>query len=147
MNWLKEKVWKKFFVAKNFNNKGNMKRVTGIGGLFFKCKDPKAINDWYAKHLGFPIDEWGCSFINDPKAENAKESMIQWSPFKEDTEYFVPSEKAFMFNYTVENLEALVIELKKEGVTILDEISLFDYGKFVHILDCENNKIELWEPA
>lgn len=124
-----------------------MKRVTGIGGLFFKCKDPEAVKEWYAKHLGFPVNQWGCTFEYDPKAEDAKEAQIQWSPFKEDTQYFAPSEKQFMFNYTVENMEALVEELKKEGVTICDEISVYEYGKFVHILDCENNKIELWEPA
>ena len=123
-----------------------MKRVTGIGGLFFKCKDSEAVKAWYAKHLGFPVDDWGCTFTYKPNAENAKESAIQWSPFKEDTQYFEPSEKPFMFNYTVENMEELVKVLKEEGVTVLNEISEYEYGKFVHILDCENNKIELWEP-
>ncbi len=124
-----------------------MKRVTGIGGLFFKCKDPEAVKAWYQKHLGFPVNQWGCTFEYDPKAEDAKASAIQWSPFKDDTQYFSPSDKPYMFNYTVDDLVALVEELKKEGVTILDDIAEYEYGKFVHILDCENNKIELWEPA
>lgn len=81
---------------------------------------------------------------SDPPHEKA---YLQWSPFKETTKYFEPSDKQFMINYRVENLEALVEELKKDGVTILDSIAVYDYGKFVHILDPENNKIELWEPA
>ena len=121
-----------------------MKRVTGIGWLFFKCKDPEAVKDWHQKHLGFPVNQWGCIFEYDPKAEAAKAGAIQWSPFKDDTQYFSPPDKPYMFNYTVGDL---VEELKKEVVTILDDIAEYEYGKFVHILDCENNKMELWEPA
>lgn len=120
------------------------KRVTSIGGIFFKTKDPKATKEWYAKHLGFNTDEYGTSF-EWRKSEDASEAYTAWSPMKLDTDYFSPSEKPFMINYRVEDLEWLVEELKKEGVTICDAIESFDYGKFVHILDNDGNKIELWE--
>lgn len=122
-----------------------MKKVTGIGGIFFKCKDPQTIKEWYQKNLGLQTDQYGTNFEWYQGADNAKKGFTQWSPFIESTTYFVPSEKEFMINYRVENLEALVAELKKEGVTILDEIETYDYGKFIHILDPEGNKIELWE--
>lgn len=118
-----------------------MKRVTGIGGVFFKCKNPDKMREWYKTHLGFDTNEYGATF----ESENKKVST-QWTPFAEDTKYFEPSSKDFMINYRVENLEALIIELKKEGVTIVDEMETYDFGKFVHILDIEGNKIELWEP-
>ncbi|MDP4148211.1 MAG: VOC family protein [Bacteroidota bacterium] len=124
-----------------------MKKVTGIGGVFFKCKDPKAINEWYKTHLGFDTTPYGTSFewlqLDDP----AKKGLTQWNPFPAHTKYFDPSAKDFMINYRVENLEALVEELRKEKVTILDQIEAVEYGKFVHILDPEGNKIQLWEPA
>lgn len=120
------------------------KRVTGIGGLFFKSNDPKASKAWYKKHLGFNTDDYGTTFWW--KDKNGKDCSTQWSPFDADTTYFEPSPKAFMFNYRVENLEALLDVLKAEGVTIVGEMETFDYGKFAWILDNENNKIELWEP-
>ena len=126
-----------------------MKKVTGIGGIFFKCKDPNAINDWYKKHLGFDTTQYGTSFEwlqIDPASGGTKKGLTQWNPFKETTKYVEPSTRDFMINYRVENLEALVDELKKEGVTIVDTIEAYDYGKFVHILDIEGNKIQLWEP-
>jgi predicted enzyme related to lactoylglutathione lyase len=127
-----------------------MKKVTGIGGVFFKCKDPNAINEWYKKHLGFDTTEYGTSFEwlqEDPVSGATTKGLTQWNPFKESTKYFEPSTKDFMINYRVENLEALVEELKKDNVTIVDNIESYDYGKFVHILDLEGNKIQLWEPA
>ena len=126
-----------------------MKKVTGIGGIFFKCKDPKATNEWYKTHLGFDTTPYGTSFEwqeIDPDSDETKKGLTQWNPFKADTKYFEPSAKDFMINYRVDNLEALVEELKKEGVTVLDKIEASEYGKFVHILDIEGNKIELWEP-
>ena len=123
-----------------------MKRVTGIGGIFFKCKDPNQMKEWYKTHLGFDTDQWGTSFEWRSSDEPDKKGYTQWSPFAETTEYFLPSTKDFMLNYRVENLSALVEALKQEGVTVLDDIQEFEYGKFVHILDAEGNKIELWEP-
>ncbi len=124
----------------------NLKRVTGIGGIFFKCKDPNRMKEWYKTHLGLETDQYGTTFEWRQGSDPAKKGFTQWSPFTESTKYFEPSTKEFMINYRVENLEALVEQLKKEGVTITDNIESFEYGKFVHILDIEGNKIELWEP-
>ena len=124
-----------------------MKRVTGIGGLFFKCKDPQKIKDWYKKHLGFPVNEWGATFDCRDKQETDQVSYTVWSPFSADTEYFLPSSKEFMFNYRVENLVKLLEVLREEGVEVVGEIEEFDYGKFGWIMDPEGNKIELWEPV
>lgn len=123
-----------------------MKKVTGIGGVFFKCKDPKAISEWYKKHLGFDTNDYGASFEWREADDSTKKGMTQWTPFSEKSKYFEPSTRDFMFNYRVDNLEALVEELRKENVTIVDSIESYDYGKFVHILDMEGNKIQLWEP-
>ena len=120
------------------------KRVTGIGGLFFKSNDPKASRDWYNKHLGFNTDDYGSTFLWKDKEGN--ECSTQWSPFKEDTKYFEPSKKEFMFNYRVDNLKELLVTLKAEGVTIVGKMEEYSYGKFGWILDNEGNKIELWEP-
>lgn len=124
-----------------------MKRATGIGGIFFKCKDPKAVNEWYQKHLGVEASPYGAQFHWKNQEEAHKEGYTLWSPFPEETTYFGPPSQDFMINYTVENLEALVEELKKEGVAFADGIAVYDYGKFVHIFDCEGNKVELWEPS
>lgn len=119
-------------------------RVTGIGGLFFKTKDPKKTKEWYQTHLGFNTDDWGCTFWW--KDNDGSKASTQWSPFKDDTSYFEPSQKDYMFNYRVENLKELLVELEKEGVTIVGEMQEFEYGKFGWILDNDGNKIELWEP-
>ncbi|HET7116322.1 MAG TPA: VOC family protein [Hanamia sp.] len=109
------------------NSNNEMKRVTGIGGVFFKSKDPKKITEWYES------------------LDSTTKAQTQWTPFPETTKYFEPSQQDFMINYRVENLEKLVEELKVEGVTIVDKIETYDYGKFVHILDGEGNKVQLWE--
>jgi predicted enzyme related to lactoylglutathione lyase len=137
----------KTIISKQFNKQITMKKVTGIGGIFFKCKDPKAMKDWYKTHLGLNTNDYGATFEWREDADPAKRGSTTWSPFSENTKYFEPSTKDFMINYRVENLEALVDELKKEGVTVLDAIEAYDYGKFVHILDGEGNKIQLWEPV
>lgn len=123
-----------------------MKKVTGIGGIFFKCQDPEKMKDWYNKNLGLVTNEYGSTFEFRQGADPDKRGYLAWSPFKQDTQYFEPSKKEFMINYRVEHIEALVEELRKAGVTICDSIETYEYGKFVHILDPENNKIELWEP-
>lgn len=123
------------------------KKVTGIGGIFFKCQDPEAMKSWYQQNLGLKTDQYGALFEFRLADQPEQKGYLQWSPFKDDTTYFQPSEKPFMVNYRVANIEALVEELRSAGVTICDEIESFEYGKFVHILDPEGNKLELWEPV
>jgi predicted enzyme related to lactoylglutathione lyase len=124
-----------------------MKKVTGLGGIFFKCDDPQKIKDWYAKNLDLENEGYGTNFEWRYADDEHKKGSTAWSPFPRDTAYFDPSKKDFMINYRVENIEELVEQLRKDGVTIIDEITHYDdYGKFVHILDPEGNNIELWEP-
>jgi len=122
------------------------KKVTSIGGIFFKCQNPAKLREWYNTHLGFVTNQYGAVFEWRQGADSSKKGYTQWSPFKETTKYFDPSTKDFMINYRVENLEKLLEQLRKDGVTITDTIEKASYGKFVHIMDLENNKIELWEP-
>lgn len=122
------------------------KRVTGIGGIFFKVKDPDKTKSWYQTHLGLNTDQYGTTFEWRNSEKPAHKGFTQWSPMKDDTTYFKPSEKDFMINYRVENLVEMVSQLKAEGVIILDEIEDTEYGKFVHILDPDGHSIELWEP-
>ena len=121
-------------------------KVTGIGGIFFFSDSPHEAKEWYSKNLGLETNEYGSSFefrnANRPDEIN----YLQWSPFKKGSTYFAPSKKEFMINYRVQNIEGLVKKLKENGVTVVDEIEAFDYGKFVHIMDSEGNKLELWEP-
>ena len=123
-----------------------LKRVTGIGGIFFKCKDPKQMRAWYQKHLGLNTNAYGAVFEWRQGSDSSQKGFLQWSPFNEKTKYFAPSTKDYMINYRVANLTALVAALIEEGVTLTDTIETFEYGKFVHILDAEGNKLELWEP-
>ncbi len=133
---------------KNESTMNDLKpKVTGIGGIFFFSENPEETREWYAKNLGLNTNDWGSTFntrdINNPEQINS----LQWSPFKSGSEYFSPSKKEFMINYTVQNIESLVEQLKSNGVNVIDEITSYDYGKFVHIMDLEGNKIELWEPS
>lgn len=124
----------------------HMKRVTAIGGIFFKCKDPEKVKEWYKTHLGLDITPYGAK-VQWQQEDTTQDIYTLWTPFADNTKFFDPSPKDFMINYRVENIEALVAALKEEGVTVLDNIETYDeYGKFVHILDIEGNKIELWEP-
>jgi predicted enzyme related to lactoylglutathione lyase len=133
----------------DLNNKteNTIPKVTGIGGIFFFTDNPEQTREWYGQNLGLEINDYGSTFesrnINKPEEINA----LQWSPFKKGDAYFSPSKKEFMINYRVQNIEGLVKKLRENGVTILDEIESYDYGKFVHIMDPEGNKIELWEPS
>ena len=136
----------KTITTKLTNDKATMKKVTGIGGIFFKCKDPNKMREWYNTHLGLNTNQYGTVFEWRQATDSTKKGFTQWSPFKESTKYFEPSTKDFMINYRVENLEGLVEQLNKEGVTIADTIQSVEYGKFVHIIDMEGNKVELWEP-
>ncbi len=121
-------------------------KVTGVGGIFFKCKNPDKTKKWYNDNLGLATTQYGSSFEFRNTHRPDEINYLQWSPFEENTDYFDPSEKSFMINYRVQHIEELVKNLKAAGVQILDEIVSYDYGKFVHILDPEGNKIELWEP-
>jgi predicted enzyme related to lactoylglutathione lyase len=123
-----------------------LKKVTGIGGVFFKCKNPKKMREWYKTHLGLNTNPYGTVFEWRQASDSTKKGYTQWSPFKDSTKYFEPSERGFMINYRVADLVFLVAELKKENISITDTIETYEYGKFVHILDLEGNKIELWEP-
>jgi predicted enzyme related to lactoylglutathione lyase len=133
-------------IPSSSNLQQKMKKVTGIGGIFFKCKDPKQMREWYQTHLGLKNDPYGTKFEWRQAEDSTKKGSTVWSPFPETTHYFEPSTKDYMINYRVGNLEALVEELKKAGVTVTDKIEASEYGKFVHILDLEGNKVELWEP-
>ncbi len=124
-----------------------MKKVTGVGGIFFKAQDPGKLKSWYDEHLGFNTDQYGAMFKTRQAEDPSKSSYLQWSVFDRSSTHMDPSEKPFMINYRVANIEQLVDELKQSGVNVLDEIESYDYGKFVHLMDPEGNKIELWEPV
>lgn len=136
----------KTLMVSTSNENTELKRVTGIGGIFFKCKNPKLMREWYQVHLGLSTNQYGCVFEWRQGADSTQKGFTQWSPFNEKTKYFEPSTKDFMINYRVADLTKLLIQLKKEGVTITDTIESVEFGKFVHIMDIEGNKIELWEP-
>lgn len=123
-----------------------MKRVIGLGGIFFKSKDPKALNEWYKKHLGLPAEEWGVQFETQTLVKESPNAYQVWSAFKESTPYLAPSDKPFMFNFIVDDLHPLLAQLKEEGVTIVKEAEESEFGRFGWIMDPEGNKIELWEP-
>lgn len=123
-------------------------KVTGIGGIFFYAADAKATKAWYTQNLGVDVNPWGsASFDYNPVGHPQDTISLQWKPFKTGDAYFAPSKKDFMINYTVQNLEGLVRQFKANGVTILDTMAVYDFGKFLHIMDAEGNKIELWEPV
>lgn len=122
------------------------KRVTGIGGVFFKANNPKMLKEWYEKHLGMKMDAYGTNFEWRQGTDSSKKGFTQWSVFSNKTTYFEPSKKDCMINYRVENLDRLYRELQAEHVQIVDKVETFEYGKFLHIIDLEGNKIELWEP-
>jgi predicted enzyme related to lactoylglutathione lyase len=122
------------------------KRVTGLGGIFFKCNNAAELKAWYAQHLGLNTDEYGATFEWQQADNPEKKGVTVWSPFAKNTKYFEPSDKEFMFNYRVENLDWLLEQLKKEGIQQIGETQEYDYGKFAHIIDPEGNKIELWQP-
>src|SRR5476651_2269207 len=121
-------------------------RVTGIGGIFFKAKDPAALKAWYSKNLGISMGDYGSNFEWHQGMDSTKKGFTLWAPFKETTKYFQPSEKQFMINYRVERLDQLLVNLKAAGILPTDTVERVSYGSFVHLMDPEGNKIELWEP-
>lgn len=133
--------------AEKSNTSDLTPKVTGIGGIFFSSDDPKQTKEWYARNLGLEINDWGSAGFESRNINNPEEiNSLQWKPYKKGSDYFAPSQKEFMINYTVQNIEGLVDKLKENGVTVLDSIETYDFGKFVHIMDADGNKIELWEP-
>jgi len=122
------------------------KRVTGLGGVFFKSRDPESLKTWYKDHLHIDSGEYGALFTWRYSDQPEKEGNTAWNLFPGNTTYYEPSKKDFMFNYRVEDLEALLKALKEEGVQVVGEIEEYSYGKFGWIMDPEGNKIELWEP-
>ena len=136
----------KAITTKSSDSEPSIRKVTGIGGIFFKCKDPKKMREWYKTNLGLNTNEYGAVFEWRQGTDTTQKGFTQWSPFSEKTKYFEPSTRDFMINYRVENIEELVGQLQKSGVLVTDTIETYEYGKFVHIMDIEGNKIELWEP-
>jgi len=124
-----------------------MKRVTGIGGIFFKAKDAPALRAWYERHLGIAVQAWGSAAFDWVDAEGKPAGgTTAWSVAAQDTDQFAPSGASFMVNYRVDDLHGLVAALKAEGCNVLDKIDDSDYGKFGWVIDPEGNKVELWEP-
>lgn len=120
--------------------------ITGIGGVFFKSKNQKELMQWYTDKLGFNLDEYGTCFVTRSVSKPGELTHLQWSIFKEESTYFEPCKERFMLNYRVNNLEKFIEMLKSNKVEFVSELEVFDYGKFIHILDLDGNKIELWEP-
>jgi predicted enzyme related to lactoylglutathione lyase len=124
-----------------------MKRVTGIGGVFFKAKDPKALGEWYRQHLGMDVEEWGGVVFQWVTPENPGGiGTTIWSPFAEHTSYFSPSQASFMINFRVEDVDALLAVLRSEGCDVDAKVEESEYGKFGWVMDPEGNRIELWQP-
>jgi predicted enzyme related to lactoylglutathione lyase len=125
-----------------------MKRVTGIGGIFFKSEDAPKLRDWYKDHLGIDVTEWGGAVFNWRQAEDPEQKgLTVWSIFPATSKYLDPSNKPFMINYRVENLDELLAQLRKEGVVVEDKIAEEENGRFAWVMDPEGNRVELWEPA
>jgi predicted enzyme related to lactoylglutathione lyase len=122
-----------------------MAKILGLGGLFFKSADPEAVRAWYARVLGLPIEAWGAVFTPEAAAAHPGAATI-FSPFKIDTDYFAPSDKDFMFNLMVDDLEAMLVRCAEHGVTPVKLFPDEANGRFAHIMDPEGRKIELWEP-
>ena len=124
-----------------------MKRVTGIGGVFFKSPDPKRLAEWYRVHLGFNVEAWGGVAFQWYGPENPTGTGTTiWSPFKQDTDGFAPSSAPFMINYRVDDLDGLLAALRAEGCEVLDKVDDSEYGKFGWVIDPDGNKLELWQP-
>jgi predicted enzyme related to lactoylglutathione lyase len=124
-----------------------MKKVTGLGGVFFKVEDREAMLRWYRDHLGIDSENWGFSFLWRELEAPEKRGYTVWGPFEAGTTYFQPSSKPFMLNFRVRDLEGLLQQLSESGVTVVGDIVTEENGRFGWILDPEGNKIELWEPV
>lgn len=126
-----------------------MQRVIGLGGIFFKANDPEKLATWYSKHIGLDVEEWGGVSFREGVADELtprRQSHTAWSPFAADTEYFAPSEKPYMVNYRVHDLDEVLAALRSEGVAVDEKVEASEFGKFGWLMDPEGNRIELWEP-
>jgi predicted enzyme related to lactoylglutathione lyase len=125
----------------------HMKRVTGIGGIFFKAQDPVALRAWYQKHLGIDVQEWGGAAFTWTDADGKPfAGTTIWNIAPAETDYYAPSSAPFMINYRVADVHALVQALQEEECNVLGKVEESEYGKFAWVLDPEGNKVELWEP-
>jgi catechol 2,3-dioxygenase-like lactoylglutathione lyase family enzyme len=122
-------------------------RVHGIGGIFFKARDPKALGEWYREHLGFDVLSWGGAVFGWDRRDTGGKAYSVWAPFGEDSKYFQPSDKPFMLNLRVDDLDAVLAALREEGCQVLDRREEMENGKFGYVVDPEGLLIELWEPA
>lgn len=122
-------------------------KITGLGGIFIKFRDPKKMNDWYKNVLGLNTNDYGVLFAFNHQAGGKNTAFLQLGTFGADSDYFGSEKQQAMLNFRVKNIEALLVELQVKGVPVLDEVESYDYGKFVHIADPEGNRIELWEPV
>lgn len=123
-----------------------MQRVTGMGGMFFKARDPQRLMQWYHEHLGIESEAGGASFHWRERNDPTREGFTVWNAFPHDTAYFRPSSKPFMFNFRVADLDALLTELRAAGVQVDQRTEEYSYGRFGWIMDPEGNRVELWEP-
>jgi predicted enzyme related to lactoylglutathione lyase len=124
-----------------------MRRVTGVGGIFIKSGDPQRLREWYRRHLGIAVEEWGgCAFRWQSPDDPGVVGTTVWSVFEAQSNYFEPSGSQFMVNYRVHDLHALLAALRAEGCQVMDKVEESEYGKFGWVLDPDGNKLELWEP-
>lgn len=124
-----------------------MAKVTGIGGIFFKSRgDRRVLAAWYQKHLGMTLEDWGGAILRWSEDKLMNEGATVWHVAESDTQWFSPSDSAFMINYRVDDLEALLAQLRADGIDIVDGPQTDENGKFAWIMDPEGNKLELWEP-
>lgn len=121
-------------------------RIHGLGGVFFKAEDPEKLSAWYAKHLDFGVEGWGGAQFFWNRVDNDERAYTVWSPFKASTDYFQPSDKPFMLNFRVDDLDATLAALRAEGCNVLDRGEDGEQGKFGYVMDPEGHLIELWQP-
>ncbi|MCB2222454.1 MAG: VOC family protein [Bacteroidetes bacterium] len=121
-------------------------KVTGLGGVFFKSKDPEALKKWYENNLGLPCDQHGHLFEWLQTDAPTKKGFTQFGVFNSDTEYMQPSQKDYMINFRVDDVVIMIERLKKAGMKVIGDIDTYSYGKFAWVMDPDGNKVELWEP-
>ena len=121
-------------------------RVHGLGGIFFKSKDPAALSAWYRDKLGFEVEPWGGAMFHWRRLDREQQGMTLWSPFAQDTTYFQPGDKPWMLNLRVDDLDAMLASLRADGCQVLDRRDDSEYGRFGYVLDPEGTLLELWQP-